>query len=147
MENFDLEAFKPYIFIVAGLAAILYALLKKTKTADLKESGEKVQGIVYDADQASTYGRNLSGPMNVKNKLTIRFVTKKEEWITAAINQPFILYYTGQYKPGDKVDIYYDEQNPSHFYVDTKQSEKTVRLVLGVLGIIFCLVGLYLLYK
>jgi len=142
-----LTQFEPYFFLLIGLATLLYSILKKTNRSSLKDSGEKSEGIVYELGQAPNYTTDYNRPSNVKDKVTIRFVTKKDEWITADINQPFALFFTGQYKPGKKVDVYYDRENPSTFFVDTKQSETLARVLVALIGLIFCSVSLYMLYK
>jgi hypothetical protein len=37
------------------------------------------------------------------DKVTVGFVTKSKEWVTADIEQAFATFFTGQYKPGEKV--------------------------------------------
>ncbi len=53
------------------------------------------------------------------------------------------MFYYRQYKVGDKVKVYYDKNNPSNFYVETKQSEMIGRLMFAAIGLGFFLVGLY----
>lgn len=101
------------------------------------------EGIIFDQDENdfSFYAADAS-----KTKIVIRFVTQREEWITGVMNQDFQVLYTGQYKNGDKVKVYYDEKVPSNFYVDTKQPEWLGRLILGITGLVFALIGLYQLF-
>jgi len=40
------------------------------------------------------------------------------------LRQDFAIYFTNQYKVGDKVSVYYDIKNPENFLVDTKQSSE-----------------------
>ena len=147
MEDLNLKQFEPYIFILIGIGAILFSLLKKTKLSALKNSGEKVEGVVYELGQAPGYNTNYDLPINnVKDKVTIRFLTKEKKWITGDIKQPFALMFTGQYTAGQKVDVYYDREDPSKFFVETKQSENLARIFVAGVGLIFCSVGLYMLY-
>ncbi len=41
MEDFNLHALQPYLFLLAGLGIILFSLFKRSKTARLKLSGRK----------------------------------------------------------------------------------------------------------
>lgn len=136
----------PYLFIVLGIILLLFALLKKTKTTELKHTGEKAEGIVFDLDRDSNSNRDLNFCRTVMNKVTVRFVTKNQEWITGEIKQDFSSFFTGQYKEGDKLDVYYDPQKPSDFIVITKQSEFISRLLFAAVGLILCLTGLYKLF-
>jgi Protein of unknown function (DUF3592) len=132
-----LESLIPYIAIAIGIVAILYAVLKSSdQNAILRQTGQKVEGIIFNRDY-STYDSNT------KDKVTVRFVTDKLEWITADINQDFSFFYTGQYKPGDKLIVYYDKEDPNKFYVDTKQSEVIGRLIGIIVGFIFIAFGVY----
>ena len=81
------------------------------------------------------------------DKVTVRFVTKNKEWITGNLKQEFAIFFTGQYKIGESVEVYYDPKNPSDFFVDTKQSGKTGRLLLAAIGVIFFLIGVYQLFS
>ncbi len=80
------------------------------------------------------------------NKVTVRFVTKEQEWITGEMKQEFAIFFTGQYKAGETVDVYYDPAKPSNFFIETGQSENKARLFIAAIGMIFCLIGLYQLF-
>jgi hypothetical protein len=138
MENITYELFLPYLLSGLGISLILIGIFKKTTTSDLLMNGEKVEGIVFELGMKSS---GFSGS-NINDKVTIRFVTKKKEWITTDINQDFATFFTGQYKLGQKVDVYYKLENPSNFVVDTKQSEKKARMLLLLVGTVFCMAGL-----
>lgn len=146
MEDFNLKQFEPYLFLLTGLGVVIYALFKSNRSTNLKYTGEKVEGIVYELGQAPNSKSDFESTSPVMDKVTVRFVTKKKEWITSDLKQPFALFFTGQYKPGDKLDVYYDPGNPSNFYVDSKQSENAVRILFAVVGLTFCLIGLYKLF-
>jgi hypothetical protein len=79
----------------------------------------------------------------IKDQIFIRFLTLKNEWITAPINQEFATFYSSQYKDGEKVTVYYDKDDPSIFYVSTKQSQFLGRFFLAFLGLFFILIGVY----
>ena len=147
MDDLNFKQYEPYLFLIIGAGAVMYSILKKpSKQSNLKSSGEKAEGVVYQLGHTPDYTPDYNMATNVKDKVTIRFVTKKDEWITANIDQPFAIFYTGQYKGAKKVDVYYDRDNPSNFFVDTKQSEKLGRIIVALIGLVFCSVGLYMFY-
>jgi Protein of unknown function (DUF3592) len=146
MQDFDFKQWEPFLFLLIGLVAFLIPIIKKNRSISLKETGERVEGIIYELEQNTNHHSDADHTSSVMDKVTVRFVTKKEEWITAEIKQPFTLFFTGQYKPGDRIDVYYDPINPSNFYVDTKQSELIARVIIAIVGLFFCLIGIYKLY-
>ncbi len=133
----------PYLSITYGLGSILYCLLTDTKYEKLKKTGLKAEGIIFDLDY-DTNPITSFNDSNIKDEVTVRFVTKDKEWITGKIKQPFALYITNQYKPGEKVIVYYDPNNPSDFFLDSKQSEFFGRLFVLITGILTLTLGLYL---
>jgi hypothetical protein len=139
--------YQPYIFLAVGLIFLTISIFWASTKSNLKESGLSVDGIVFkqgfDNSRRSSY--NDSYPF-IKDKITIRFLTQNGEWITGVIKQDFGIFYTGQYKNGDNLKVYYNKDNPSEFYVDTKQSEIKGRLVIGFVGLAFLLIGLYSLF-
>ena len=143
MQDFDFNALQPYIFILAGIVFMLIAVLKKATSSDLKQSGLKTEGIVYALERQANKSLSIHDSSSIKDKVIVRFVTTNKEWITGHIKQEFALFFTGQYKEGQSVDVYYDPKNPSDFFVDTKQSESVSRVLFAVVGLVFCLVGLY----
>jgi len=143
LQNYLVE-FEPYIFLVGGLILLIVSLFRNSSKSRLKETGIPVEGIVFEQgfEETINVSSDFSSPP-VKDKITIRFVTLSGEWITEAINQDFSFFYTGQYKNGEPVKVYYEKDNPKNFFVDTKQSELTVRILGSVTGIGFSLYGLY----
>jgi len=127
----------PYILIIAGLIGALLSIFKTTKNKILIQSGQKTEGIIFD-QRASSFDNN-----NTNDKVVVRFVTDKQEWITKEIDQDFAVFFTGQYKKGDRITIFYDRNNPNNFYVANKQSETIGRVFLFVVGVTIAAVGLY----
>ena len=143
MLDFDLTDLQPYLLILVGCVLVLVAIFKKETKPELKLTGVKADGIVFALESKSNSGGFLSGTANMKDKVTIRFVTQKQEWITEDINQDFATFFTKQYKEGEAVEVYYDPNNPSTFFVNTKQSDKLGRLLFAIVGIVFCTAGIY----
>ena len=140
--------FLPYIFIALGLLGLCLSLFGKSSQSNLKGSGILVEGIVFSQDLKENSNRSFDNfSRHVKDKITIRFVTKEGEWITEDIKQDFGVFYSGQYKNGDKVELYYNKDNPKDFYVDSKQSQIIGKLVFALVGLVLLLTGLYQLFS
>jgi hypothetical protein len=143
MEDFNLKELQPYIFLIIGLGSLLLALFKKSDKANLKGTGQKAEGIIYALGQSSNSTRSFTRNSNIKDKVTIRFLTSDRQWITGDLKQEFAAFFTNQYKEGDAVEVYYDPKQPSHFFVETKQSERTARIIFAYVGIVLFATGLY----
>jgi len=140
--------FTPYITLVIGSAFLLFGLLKTDKKAKLRQTGQKVEGIVFDkqrADRLPVSTELIDDLQDFSDKIIIRFVTDELLWVTAPMNQDFQVLFPFQYKPGDKVTVYYDKDNPNIFYVDSKQSAIIGRLAMLVIGIGLIVTGLSML--
>ena len=137
-----MNEFLPYIFLLIGLIVLAITFFYKSNKSELKKTGIAVDGIVFDQEMSSS-GSFDNSTTGQNDKITVRFVTQKQEWITGQIQQDFQIYYSGQYKNGETLKVYYDEKNPSNFYVDTKQSELKGRVVIAIVGFVFLLIGLY----
>jgi hypothetical protein len=131
----DFTQYLPYALLTFGLISIVKSCFYVSKKSNLKEIGIPVDGIVFTQSGDSVD--------DVNKKVEIRFVTKNQEWITGPINQDFQIFYTGQYKDGDHVKVFYNPAAPTEFYVDTKQSELIPRILGGLTGICLILIGLY----
>lgn len=144
-EN-DINPFLPYIFIVIGFGIMIYGFFKKTTTHILIKTGIKAEGIIYElkgkSSGTSTFFNNI-----VYDKIIVRFVTNKLEWVTAEAQNESGLFYSGQYKIGERVEVMYDPDDPNRFIIITKQSENNARLFAIVTGLIFIIAGLFKLFK
>jgi hypothetical protein len=134
----------PYLIIFIGFVVTAVAIFYKSEKLKLKETGIHVEGIVFKQEVSNSFNDSFSDNYNnQKDKVTVRFVTKKGEWITGLIQQDFQIFYTGQYKDGEKIQVYYDEKNSSHFYVDSKQSDTIGRAIIALAGIAVIIYGIY----
>lgn len=131
-----------YAFMAFGAGATAYAIFKDSPKSKLKENGLEAEGIIFTQDREYKMFRVLNSNY-INNNITIRFVTEKKEWITGEIDQPFQMFYIWQYKNGEKVKVYYDKDNPSLFFVDTRQSELIGRISVAFTGLNFAAVGIY----
>lgn len=138
-----LSEYFPYLSIGGGLILLAISLFYESKTEVLKKAGIKVEGIIFKQGfQTRLYGDSFDRH-SVKDKIAVRFLTKNDEWITGDIQHEFGTFFWGQYEDGETVVVYYDEKNPSVFYVDTKQFPFLGRLVYAIGGVIFILAGIY----
>lgn len=136
MELLDLVL--PFMFISIGITSISFVILVDDNSR-LKETGIKATGIIFKQEHET---RSRSGETTtLKDKITVRFLTMQHEWITQEINQNFRIYYSHQYKDGEEVVLYYDEKEPSNFYVDSKQSPALGKVIAVVTGLIFIIIG------
>ncbi|HEY0752010.1 MAG TPA: DUF3592 domain-containing protein [Chitinophagaceae bacterium] len=143
MEDFNIKELQPYIFILIGLGSTLLAIFKKSTTGNLKSTGQKTEGIVYALGQNLDTNTSYTQNFNIKNKVTVRFLTMDKQWITGDLKQEFAAFFTKQYKEGERVEVYYDPEKPTNFFVDTKQSEKAARIIVATVGIVLVSAGLY----
>jgi len=138
----DLPSLAPYIFILIGIAMITVPFLSKPTAERLKNIGERCEGIIFELGY-----KGRSGPMSndsiMKDKITIRFVTLEQEWITEDLNTDFIPLYYNQFKEGDKVMVVYDPKNPKDFTIETKANPKQFKFILSIAGVVFVGVGVY----
>ena len=142
MENFNIHDLRPFAFLMTGSIFILLAIFRRSKQAVLKTKGKKAEGIIFSLER-SRIQDNDEISHNIKDKVTVRFLTESQEWITAELKQDYAVFYTNQYKEGDTIQVYYDPQNPSSFFVDTNQSEISSKLLFAVAGLILFGIGLY----
>ncbi|MBX3253049.1 MAG: DUF3592 domain-containing protein [Chitinophagaceae bacterium] len=147
-QNFFADYY-PYIFLLIGIVFLSFSILWESKNSKLKQTGICVEGIVFEQGSENNAQWSFNTPdhsSSVKDTITIRFLTEKHEWITGTMKQDFRVFYKGQYRDGNKVTVYYNRNDPSDFYVDTKQSEMTGRLIFGLVGIAFIVTGVYQLF-
>lgn len=139
MESTDLTVIIPYILLVMGCIFIALPFIYKSTTEKLKSEGLKAEGIVFELGPRSMSKVGAG----VHDAITVRFVTEKKEWITSRLKQDISLFYTGQYKVGDKVEVYYDPVTPTNFMITTKQSPLVATVMITCGGIVMILISLY----
>jgi hypothetical protein len=146
MESLHLGQYQPYIILAIGIILIIVSLFYKSKVKTLEKTGERCEGIIFKLGYSNSFGADMTSS-NVKDKITVRFVTKNKEWITQDLHSDFMISYTAQYKEGDRVNVIYNPENPSEFMVETKQSQTLGRLVGLFIGLAFVGTGIYELFK
>ena len=146
MGSLNLDQYQPYLFLFIGFIAMITPLFYKSKTENLEKTGERCEGIIFKLDYSNSFGSDTISS-TTKDKITVRFVTNKKEWITEDLNTDFMISYTGQYKEGEKVAVIYNPENPSEFTIETKQSQTIGKLVIFFVGLVFAGAGIYELVK
>lgn len=131
------------IFCLTGIACIAIAIFAASGNKKLKETGLTADGIIYSLEQNPNQSSSEVYTSNVKDKITVRFLTKEDVWITALLKMNFLVSYTGQYKAGEQVKVIYNPNNPSEFMIETKQSERIGRILFGIAGLAFLVLGIY----
>src|SRR5690606_10538750 len=132
----------PYLYIFIGLVVLVLPFLQSTNNKSLlMNTGVHAEGIIFRLD-----GMQGGHPTNFglhNANVQVRFVTKSMEWITGPLRQDFQISFSGQYKEGDKVDIYYNPSKPNDFFVDSKQNPMAGKLIFIVVGLVIIAIGLW----
>lgn len=150
MDNYSQYLLLCFFAIAIGMACILYSALANTFRKLFLKKGEVVQGIIFDVEPiARTYISvgNSYDDFGHDDKVTIRFTTKKQEWITVDLDTAsgFIIRYRGKYKQGDKVLVIYKPENPYDFYVVSPKVSDKEQILFAIAGFVFIGVGIYFL--
>ncbi len=129
------------VFIILGIVLIVTSFVRQDYHKELLKSGIRTQGIIFDQSAATERGLSTNTLLNTDT--IVRFTTEEKTWVTGAISQDFATFFTGQYRVGQKVEVFYDPLDPSRFYVKTRQSSFAGRVLMFVVGVVFLLLGLY----
>lgn len=95
-EN-DINPFLPYIFIVIGFGIMIYGFFKKRTTHILIKTDIKAEGIIYELKGKSS-GISISFNNIAYDKIIVRFVTDKLEWVTGKAQNEFGLFILANIK-------------------------------------------------
>jgi hypothetical protein len=78
MESLHLEQFQSYIVLAVGIILIIVSLFYKSTAKTLEKTGERCEGIIFKLGYNNSFGADMTSS-NVKDKITVRFVTNKKE--------------------------------------------------------------------
>lgn len=147
MQNLQdlITTLTPYILPAIGIILILYATFKKSTEEKLKSKGVYADGIVLEQSYKPHPANDDFS--NVPDKITVRFLTRSNEWITAVAKNNFGVYYTNQYKNGESIKVLYNPDEPNECVIVSKQSEQTARIVLVCIGFVLCIIGIIQLFR
>ena len=90
------------ILFLIGIALTFYCVNKYFKGKSLLSKGIIAKGVVFKKEREL----NMSGEYETVE--TIRFLTKKDEWITEKLN-PSLLSLRNE---GDKIEVIYKPEDP-----------------------------------
>lgn len=128
----------PLIILLIGLCFCLVYLFKKDKYEKLNEIGETVEGFVFETSDDIIINTS-SDSSNTKAPI-IRFITKKEEWVTEKSD---IGFSYGMLKPGKKVVVKYNPENPKEFMMEKPFSSFFILKIFLVIGLVFVCAGIF----
>jgi hypothetical protein len=135
------------VFCLLGIICIVAAFYSASGNKKLKETGIAADGIIYSLEESTDQSDTDISFRNVKDVIIVRFLTKDNVWITERYKSKFLIAYTGQYKPGEAVKVIYDPNNPQIFTLESRQSEKIRRILFGLAGLIFFVIGIFQYFK
>jgi hypothetical protein len=126
-------------FLIAFFVGVCFVVISskiQSKYKLLLDIGEKSEGIVFDLEKSKNSEFNSQYPI-------IRFLTKKNEWITKAANLGISV---STYKQGDKVNVIYNPDKPEEFMIESKWQ---ILISKGLLfaGLVGLIIGIFLFYK
>ena len=92
------------------------------------------EGIIFKVDrEIFTWGNRER-----KITLTIRFMTKKSEWITGEpLAYTYIYFSFSNFEMNKKVDVFYNPNNPQEFVLNRNWFVKNVNYLLPLICILF----------
>lgn len=127
----------PFVCIAIGVAFLIAAVSLDKKYKALLKTGKEVEGVVFDMDSSDNTG--IDGSDSLAYPI-IRFVTHKQEWITKKAD----FSYSGL-KPGDKLNIIYDPENPTNFTIKSTVVS-LLPILLMIIGALAIIAGITLLF-
>ena len=120
--------------LIVGICVTWYGINKKRKILKFKNSGLESEGIVFDL---ITNEKN-EGP-DPPDIWIIRFLTKNNIWI---IKEPSVYFSHYGIKKGDKVQVFYNPDDPNDFVVYNPKTNPVFELAI-VFGLLITAVGLF----
>ncbi|MBN8721261.1 MAG: DUF3592 domain-containing protein [Sediminibacterium magnilacihabitans] len=123
------------ILLAFAIFLVLAAIVTLTKYKKISNSGVEVEGIVFDLESSSTTNSpTLTFPV-------IRFLTKKNEWITQKASVSII---PGSYKKGQKITVVYQIDKPTVFFIKSNWTNAVLALMI-IIGLTITILGIYIL--
>ncbi len=117
------------LLLLMGIVFIVGSSVMKKKKRKILENGIETEGVIFQMSNDGSFN-NDSYPI-------IRFITKKQEWITEQydVSGPFLN------KPGKKITVVYNPDNPKEFVVKTAPDFLLVLNFFIVIGFILLIIG------
>ena len=143
MHTINFSDIQPYLFCISGLIFIFFAIFKNARAENLSIGSERAEGTIHELQSTTNLsGNTIEHDSIAEDRIVVKFVTRHKEWITAPLENQRGVVNPNKFKPRDKVDIIYNTGNPTDFIIETKRSEKTARIFIAVVGVLFLVTGL-----
>ena len=113
------------LVLIVGVATTLYGVNKNRKISKFKSLGLEAEGVVFDLIKKDD-------PEDQSYICIIRFLTKNNIWIT---REPSAYFSHFGIKKGDKVQVFYDPENPNDFVVYNPITNPifTIPIIVGII--------------
>jgi hypothetical protein len=131
------------MFSLVGFTLVMIAMLTKQKPIAFFNNGLQAEGTITDLGvrQPRPFNkRRFSEP--AFTQITIEFLTITGRQVQGDIDTNLGLFYSGQYKLGDKVNVLYNPDNPEEYVTTSSQSTKIARLIMIFTGLFLILTGI-----
>lgn len=131
------------MFSLVGFTLVMIAMLTKQKPIAFFNNGLQAEGTITDLGvrQPRPFKkRRFSEP--AYTQITIEFITITGQQVQGDIDTNLGLFYSGQYKLGDKVNVLYNPDNPEEYVTTLSQSTKIARLIMIFTGLFLILTGI-----
>lgn len=135
LNGFTVESILgPVSMLIVGVCVTWYGIYKKRKILRLRNSGLEAEGIVFDLTK--------NNDEESADKWVIRFLTKDNIWIT---KEPSVYFPHYGKKKGEKVQVFYDPDNPDDFIIHNPITFPVFTIAI-VVGFIITAIGLFATY-
>jgi hypothetical protein len=135
-------------FTVIGVIVVVDCSKMIKKIKSVTKNGKEAEGIIFELVQDETI---VDTPKDLSNMDTshlkipvIRFLTQNKQWITG---KSLIKFSTIFLKPGQKVNVVYNSENPDEFLLKTKPALSIMVSLFLIAGISNLAYGLFLAYN
>ena len=131
------------VFSLVGITLVITGIFAKNKPKPFFDIALQAEGTVIDVGirQPRPFKiRRFSEP--AYTAVTIEFLTKSCQSVQGDIDTNLNLFYSGQYKIGDKINLLYNPEKPAEFIVSSLQSTKTAQFIMIVTGLFLMLTGI-----
>ena len=125
--------------LILGPCFILGGYYYVRKIERVVKNGIKTEGVIFDIVQDSKFG----GSDTDNETPVVRFVTEKQEWITAKSTLGIKGIYT--FNVGSKIEIIYNPDNPREFILANEKNFPWAPYIVLIIGALLTLISYYIL--
>lgn len=117
--------------LIAGVSATWYGIYKNRKISKFKSLGLETEGVVFDLIKKDD--------PEASDAWIIRYLTRDNIWIT---KEPSVYFSHFGIKKGDKVQVFYNPNDPNDFVVYNPITNPIFKIPI-IVGILMTASGLY----